>query len=1115
MRGSDVTGFVRFSVPLGARRPRREFPFDGVERLVRRPIERNYDITTFTQDITRNVTIDQLVAGGSLAQSGPQVTSASQNLTCIPPLETPNNACRLFFVDGDGASGTGLQTNPLTVAQATNPRITQPGDILFLLDDVGKIDTQLGTGGSFTLQNNQQLIGVGGATSRTLLNVPGINTDLTVTDSGRPTLFNSGTGDVITLANSNILDGFTIDGMGMGRDGIAGNGRVGGTINDVIIQNVVRDGIHLENWDGIGVTISNTTLTNAARHAIFLSNPTGTFDFASAGANTITHANMAATGDAFHVDGGDANISYRGGITNTVNNAVNRLLVIRNTTGGSVILSGGTLSQANGDGIVIDNPAGSTMIDSDINITGGAGIDLQNGAGDITINGTITVANNTGTAINVQNRTGGTVQLSTVNLNNSGGAGINLTNNMGSFTASGLTTIDGATGIGVDINGGTGGVGLAGITVQNRNNVGIDINGGNQAITLGAVTINNQNSNTNAALNIQDTTGGSVAATSTTIDNNNAIAEGVTLVNNTATVNLGGGSITGAGDTAFRVTQGAANVDYTGSITNAAMRSVQVENRTGGAIALSGTINDTGTGIVAQNNTGGSTTFSGGNTVINTGANQAITLITNPGHTINFTGGGLNVDTTSGNGLGATGGGILNVQGADNTILTTAGGTAVNIDGTTIGSSNATFQSVGATGGAATNGIVLNNTGAGTFLVTGTAVAPDGGTIRSTGTGALITNANASLSNMDIASSGNHGVTVLRNGAGTSTVTLNGNNLGSTSGGAANDGLNGQTTVAGATLNLIANNNILSSTNGDGADINGAGSGTLNINSFSGNQVTSAGGNGISVNTASFNTVNAGATQIGTTGAVGGNGLDFTNVVGNVTFGAGSSIQNTTGTAFNLDNGTATISYGGIITNTSGRSVNIQNRTNGGNITLSGAISDTGAAQGIGILNNVGTNNFNFTGAVDLGTTANRLTGGTALTFTGNSAGITAGFSNLDIATNGQIGINGTTAGSLNITTGALNTTGAGAIGAQLNGITAGITFSSVTVDGIGAGNNALDFTNLAGTFGVTGNTSIGATGAVGTGININGGTAGYTFGGTTIANSTAAGVNVSGTTGG
>ena len=1120
IRGTQVTGFLRFSIPLGRNRPKKNDPFDGVTRLARRPIERNYEITTFAQDITRDVSIEELAAAAAnsgnsntLSQSGPQFVSTTTLATCVPPLTTPNNACRLFFVDGDGTAGNGLQTDPLTVAQATNAGITNPGDILFLLDDAGQIDTAPGTGGSFTLQDNQQLLGVGNATSRIVMNVPGINADLTVTDSGRPMLFNSGAGDVITLANNNTLDGFGIAGMMMGRDGIAGNGGTGGTINDVIIEQTGRDGIHLENWNGI--TISNTTVTDATRHGVFLSSPSGALNFT--GTNTINHGKAVATGDAFQVEGGNATINYSGNIANTTNNAVNRLLAIRNTTGGSVTFSGGTLSQTTGDGILIENAAGSTTLNNNSNITGGAGIDIQGGAGNVTVNGNTTIANNTGTAINVENRTGGTVQFGTVNLSNSGGIGINLTNNAGAFRVTGPTTIDGATDVSVDINGGTGGVNFAGVTINNRGNVGIDVNAGNQAINFGAVSINNQNSSTATALNIQNTAGGSVIATSTTIDNNNANAEGVTLLNNAATVNLGGGSITGAANTAFRITQEAANVSYAGSITNTAGRSVEVTNSGGtpaNTINFTGAINDTGRGIFLNNNdlnAGATVNFSGGLTLA-TGANAAFT---------------------------ATNGGTVNVTGT-NTVTTTTG-TGVNIANTTIGFSNVTFRSVSVTGAA--NGIIVNNAGStGSFIVTGITAKPDGGTISTTAEGVQIIDSNASLSHMDISSSMNNGVEISHSSAGTSTVTLTDNNIGSTSVAVPNDGLNVRTTAG--TLDLVVNSNMFSSSTGDGTDIDGSGGGALNITGFSDNMVTSAGGNGLSITSTTFDAstamagiqqVNAGTTQVGTVGAIGGAGINFTNTAGTVTFEAGSSIENTTGTAFNADSSAANITYNGTITqNNAASAVNLTNN-NGGTIDFNGLVTaNTSTATGINLINNTGTT-VNFGGGLNIDTT----------TGTGFNA---AGGGTINVtATSGDESINATNGEAVNLTNvnanaafDSISSANATDDGFDLDGVSgsfsvsgtttinnsgdnsitignsaANVSFNTVNVNN--AGRNGIQLQNNSGTFEVTNAaSSINGVGALGAGFAVGDGAANVTYNGDiTVGAGDGLAVLVAGRTGG
>jgi hypothetical protein len=92
---------------------------------------------------------------------------------------------------------------------------------------------------------------------------------------------------------------------------------------------------------------------------------------------------------------------------------------------------------------------------------------------------------------------------------------------------------------------------------------------------------------------------------------------------------------------------------------------------------------------------------------------------------MNFGGGGLHIDTTSGAGFSATGGGTIVVgTGANpNTIDSTTTGTALNVANTTIGASGLTFRSTcagPASGTGPTNGIVLNNTGtSGGLTVTG------------------------------------------------------------------------------------------------------------------------------------------------------------------------------------------------------------------------------------------------------------------------------------------------------------------------------------------------------------------------------------------------------------
>ena len=119
-----------------------------------------------------------------------------------------------------------------------------------------------------------------------------------------------------------------------------------------------------------------------------------------------------------------------------------------------------------------------------------------------------------------------------------------------------------------------------------------------------------------------------------------ANASAISLTNATGTITMTGGGISGAAGPSFFVSGGSATTSYSGTIANTAGHSVQVQGITGGSVTLSGAITDTGAGILVQNNIGGTVTFSGASDSIHAGANQAVTLTSNTGATVNFTGGG-------------------------------------------------------------------------------------------------------------------------------------------------------------------------------------------------------------------------------------------------------------------------------------------------------------------------------------------------------------------------------------------------------------------------------------------------------------------------------------------
>ncbi len=176
------------------------------------------------------------------------------------------------------------------------------------------------------------------------------------------------------------------------------------------------------------------------------------------------------------------------------------------------------------------------------------------------------------------------------------------------------------------------------------------------------------------------------------------------------------------------------------SISASTARAVSISN---GSVSLSypGSINNTATGILIASNSAGSLSFTGASKIINSGVNPAVTLTNNTGTSITFSGGGLGITTTSGQGINATGGATLAIGGPSNSIATSSG-IALNVVNTTIAASGINFQSISAGTLAGTSGVGINldTTGAsGGLMVTGNGSVASGGTIRNK------TGANASI----------------------------------------------------------------------------------------------------------------------------------------------------------------------------------------------------------------------------------------------------------------------------------------------------------------------------------------------------------------------------------
>lgn len=304
---------------------------------------------------------------------------------------------------------------------------------------------------------------------------------------------------------------------------------------------------------------------------------------------------------------------------------------------------------------------------------------------------------------------------------------------------------------------------IRGLDIGNCSDFAIDANN----LAVGALSINELIiANTTGGGFRADNGSGSMAVTIESLASSGG-GNGINLINCAGSFTVNGGTITNPTGSAVLISGGSVVVNSSNTITDNSGFVVDIDNHDSGNITLSGNITSTATGLRVQNCGGGTITFSGSSKSLSTNTNTGVTLASNTGAVINFTGGGLVISTTSGVGFNATGGGTISVQGSANAITSTTG-TALNITNTTISGSNVNFQSIAANGGSST-GIMLNTTGTiGGLIVTGNGSAASGGTIAnktgtdgnlSTGTGIYLNNtSNVSLSNMQLNDFQNFGI---------------------------------------------------------------------------------------------------------------------------------------------------------------------------------------------------------------------------------------------------------------------------------------------------------------------------------------------------------------------
>jgi hypothetical protein len=485
---------------------------------------------------------------------------------------------------------------------------------------------------------------------------------------------------------------------------------------------------------------NNSSLTQNSSGALVVvaGGHTGTIDFS---ADTTSTANSGA---GFQFDNADGSYSFRNAIS--LDGTSNSIDIVNGTDGDITFYSPVTISNPQGSGIVVTNSTGNVNFSGPtiINTTSGDGININASSGSYTFNGLdITTQNGSGLLANTAglvsvtgtgntiDATGGTalgIDAATIDMTfdnlastNSTSEGVSLDNVTGAGASNGLqvagsTSVANSAATGIAIQETAADIAFGDLTVATTGADGLALNFNQTGnFSAGTTTISDTvgdgvsvtNHQGNAAFGDTTVTNAgndgiliaNNAASSNLVFNSaniNNAARGLAVSNNAGALVINGGAIGATTPTTAEsvlIDGGNGNLNIATDIVNTTANSIAISNRTGGTVTLSGNINDTGLGINASNNTGGVVNFSGSDKTLNTGANDAVTLVNNSGATINFTNGGLAINTTGGSGFNVANGGTINVNGTGNSI-TTDTGSALTLSNTTIGTDGIAFEAI-------------------------------------------------------------------------------------------------------------------------------------------------------------------------------------------------------------------------------------------------------------------------------------------------------------------------------------------------------------------------------------------------------------------------------------
>ncbi|ACV28014.1 beta strand repeat-containing protein [Kangiella koreensis] len=584
----------------------------------------------------------------------------------------------------------------------------------------------------------------------------------------------SGSAGIVNLQNHS--GSFNWDANVSGGTSVSAIAIDGGNANYTVSGDIGLTGgraIDVQNVTGGSITATGAMTINSGS-ALNLINNSGNpgFEFADI---TVTNGsgtaiNLVDNGAATYQFNGDVNLGTTNGAGMVANSGLISLADaasfnnLFNTNGGPAL----DLTNVNIGTMSLDSIASSNSTSEGLNLTNITGslelgnITVNDAAADAVLlsGGTLALSNVTGSvvvdnpglsAVKIEGATLGNIALGNVSVTNgSASHGVSISDTTNPITLGDYALQQGAQGLlisntsgGVTLDsvslGQTDSLTSGGVAISGNNSGSIDLGTGSISsaspftVSGGTATIDYsgaiEQTASGAALSVANHGSGTITLDGATIGATSG--NGLQFNNASGTYEISAVTTLNGGDAALDVTNSSGVFNFTDlSITNPSGSAINVSTASPTVTVLAGTIshNSANSGVIVSDLTGGTVSLSPAMTLSSSSA-DAISLTNNSGATISLAG-QLNITTTTGKGLIASGGGTLALGAATNSI-TTQTGVPISLNGINVHNDGVNFSSVATTGTVASDAVSLtsvnnNSVSLGNVTIAGTSGTADG-----------------------------------------------------------------------------------------------------------------------------------------------------------------------------------------------------------------------------------------------------------------------------------------------------------------------------------------------------------------------------------------------------